>query len=230
MLAAERHRSRTGEGRLVTLALSDVAYAMAGNVGFLAELAVNDADRPRTGNYLYGAFGKDFPTKDGRRVMIVGLTHRQWANLKKATGLGDAFDAIAQKTGLDLDDEGNRFRARTEIAAAVAPWIAGRTLAEVGAIFEAAGVAWGPYRTFRQMVAEDPRVSEANPMFRMTEDPGIGRYLMPGSPLAFAGLERVPARPAPRLGQNTDEILAEVLRLPAGEIARLHDRKVVAGR
>ncbi|MGE5539599.1 MAG: CoA transferase [Gemmatimonas sp.] len=229
MLAAERHRSRTGEGRLVTLALSDVAYAMAGNVGFLAELAVNDADRPRTGNYLYGAFGKDFPTKDGRRVMIVGLTARQWANLKKATGLGAEFDAIGRTTGLDLEDEGNRFRARTEIAAVVAPWVAARPLAEVGAIFDKAGVAWGPYRTFREMVAEDPRVSEANPMFRMTDDPGIGRYLMPGSPLAFAGLDRLPPRPAPKLGANTDEVLAEVLNLPSAEIARLHDRKIVAG-
>lgn len=227
LLAAERHRTRTGEGRFVSLALSDVALAMAGNLGFLAELAVNDADRPRTGNYLYGAFGKDFATRDGRRVMVVGLTQRQWTGLKKATGLAAAFDAIAARTGLDLNDEGNRFRARTEIAAALAPWIAARTLAEVGAAFDAAGVAWGPYRTFRQMAAEDPRCSEANPLFRMTYDPGIGRYLMPGSPLAFAGLDREAPKPAPKLGQHTDEILADVLGLPSGEIGRLHDRGVV---
>jgi 2-methylfumaryl-CoA isomerase len=229
MLAAERHRSRTGEGRLVTLALSDVALAMTGNLGFLAELALNDADRPRAGNYLYGAFGKDFPTKDQRRVMIVGLTRRQWSGLKKATGLAPAFDAIAANTGLNLDDEGNRFRARTEIAAALAPWIAARTLAEVGALFDANGVAWGPYRTFRQMAAEDPRCSEANPMFRVTDNPGIGRYLAPASPLAFAEMTREPPAAAPVLGQHTDEILSEVLGLGSGEIAGLHDRKVVGG-
>jgi 2-methylfumaryl-CoA isomerase len=230
MLAAERHRARTGEGRLVTLALSDVALAMTGNLGFLAELAINDADRPRTGNYLYGAFGKDFETKDRRRVMIVGLTRRQWSGLKKATGLASAFEAIAAETGLDLGDEGNRFRARAEIAAALAPWIAARTLAEVGAAFDASGVAWGPYRTFRQMVDEDPRCSEANPMFGMTDNPGIGRYLAPGSPLAFAEMAREPPKPAPELGQHTDEILSEVLGLAAAEIGRLHDRKIVAGR
>ncbi|HTI85038.1 MAG TPA: CoA transferase [Alphaproteobacteria bacterium] len=229
MLAAERHRLRTGEGQLVTLALSDVAYAMAGNTGFLAELAVNDADRPRVGNYLYGAFGKDFETSDKRRVMIVGLTERQWANIKKATGLGPAFDSVGQATGLDLDDEGNRFRAREQLAAVIAPWIAARTMTEVGAIFDKAGVAWGPYRTFRQMVVEDPRVSEANPMFRMTDDPGIGRYLMPSSPLAFAGLGREPPRPAPKLGANTDEILSDILKLPSSAIAGLHDRNIVAG-
>jgi len=229
MLAAERHRARTGEGRLVTLALSDVALAMTGNLGFLAELAVNDADRPRTGNYLYGAFGKDFETKDKRRVMIVGLTQRQWSGLRKATGLGPAFDMIAAETGLDLDDEGNRFKARTEIAAALAPWIAARTLTEVGALFDANGVAWGPYRTFRQMAAEDPRCSEANPMFRTTDNPDIGRYLTPGSPLAFAGLDREAPGTAPRLGQHTDEILSDVLGLAAAEIGALRDRKVVAG-
>jgi 2-methylfumaryl-CoA isomerase len=63
----------------------------------------------------------------------------------------------------------------------------------------------------------------------MTDDPGIGRYLMPSSPLAFAGLGREPPRPAPKLGANTDEILAEILKLPSAEIARLHDRKIVAG-
>lgn len=229
ILAAERHRTRTGEGRFVSLALSDVALAVAANTGFIAELAVNDADRPRVGNYLYGAFGKDFETSDRRRVMVVGLTRRQWAGIKKATGLGPAFEAIAAKTGLDLDDEGNRFRAREEIAAVIAPWVAARTLAEVGAAFDANGVAWGPYRTFRQMVAEDPRCSEANPMFRTVDDPGIGRYLMPGSPLAFAGMEREMPRPAPRLGQHTDEILGTLLGLSDPEIGRLHDRKVVAG-
>ena len=229
ILAAERHRSRTGEGRFVSLALSDVALAFAANTGFIAELAVNNEDRPRIGNYLYGAFGKDFETKDNRRVMIVGLTERQWAGIKKATGLGNLINTIAANTGLDLEDEGNRYKARAEIAAAIAPWVKERTLAEVGGIFDIHGVAWGPYRTFRQMVDEDPRCSEANPMFKLTDDPGIGRYLMPGSPLAFAGLERAVPRPAPKLGQHTDEILGTLLGLSSAEIGRLHDRKLVSG-
>jgi 2-methylfumaryl-CoA isomerase len=66
-------------------------------------------------------------------------------------------------------------------------------------------------------------------MFAMTDNPGIGRYLTPGSPLAFAELSREPPKAAPALGQHTDEILSEVLGLASAEIARLHDRKVVAG-
>jgi 2-methylfumaryl-CoA isomerase len=66
-------------------------------------------------------------------------------------------------------------------------------------------------------------------MFKLTDDPGIGRYLMPASPLAFAGLDRTAPKPAPKLGQHTDEILGTILGLTSTAIGQLHDRKVVAG-
>ena len=53
------------------LALSDVAFAMVGHLGKIAEVQVNQHERPKTGNYLYGAFGRDFATKDGKRIMVV---------------------------------------------------------------------------------------------------------------------------------------------------------------
>jgi 2-methylfumaryl-CoA isomerase len=52
---------------------------------------------------------------------------------------------------------------------------------------------------------------------------------MPGSPLSFSGSERLPVTPAPALGEHTEEILADVLGLGAGEIGRLHDDGIVAG-
>jgi 2-methylfumaryl-CoA isomerase len=51
---------------------------------------------------------------------------------------------------------------------------------------------------------------------------------MPGSPLDFSEVERLPAQPAPALGQHTDEILHEILGLSEQEIGKLHDRKVIA--
>jgi 2-methylfumaryl-CoA isomerase len=65
-------------------------------------------------------------------------------------------------------------------------------------------------------------------MFEELEHPGIGRYLMPGSPLHFHNMERVPVRRAPLLGEHTDETLSEVLGLSDAEIGRLHDAGVVA--
>ncbi|NJP07567.1 MAG: 2-methylfumaryl-CoA isomerase [Chloroflexaceae bacterium] len=229
LLAAERHRRLSGQGQLVKLALKDVGLAMLGNMGMLAEVMVNDEDRPKQGNYLYGAFGRDFETLDGRRVMVVGLTDLQWRCLCKATNLGDDLNAMATRLGFDLKNEGDRFRLRREIAAILEPWFYARTLTEIRAIFEEHRVTWGPYRTVREAIATDPDCSTDNPMFGMLEQPGIGTYLTPATPIDFSGVPRVPAMPAPRLGEHTDEILLALLGLSETEVGRLHDDGIVAG-
>jgi 2-methylfumaryl-CoA isomerase len=229
LLAAERARTRTGAGQYVQVALSDTAFWMVGNLGKIAEVQINRHERVKDGNYLYGAFGRDFSTKDGHRVMIVALTTRQWRSLVKATELGYAFDAIARLMDVDLDEEGDRFAARELLGATLKPWVFARTLEELREIFDRHGVSWGPYQTFTQLVERDPRCSTVNPMFGEVEQPGIGTYLMPGSPLVFSGAERLPPARAPLLGEHTDEVLAGLLGLSDSEIGRLHDRGIVAG-
>lgn len=229
LLAAERHRTRTGEGQLVQLALSDVAFAMVGNLGKIAEVQVNRNERVKDGNYLYGAFGRDFLTRDGRRVMIVALTLKQWTSLVAATGLSPAFTALEDMMGLDLTIEGHRYDARELIGSIIKPWVLARSLDEVREELDRHDVCWGPYQTFTQLVEDDPRCSTANPMFEEVEQPGIGTYLMPGSPLWFAGRDRPSVRRAPLLGEHTDEVLADVLGLSEADIGRLHDDGVVAG-
>jgi 2-methylfumaryl-CoA isomerase len=229
LLAAERHRARSGEGQFVKIALSDVAFWMVGNLGKIAEVQVNHHERHKDGNYLYGAFGRDFATADGRRVMIVALTKRQWHSLVAVTGLGEAFDIIGKIMGVDLDDEGGRFAARELIGATLRPWVLTRTLPELQRLFDEGGVLWGPYQTFTQLVQEDPRCSTQNPMFAEVEQPGIGSFLMPGAPAVFTAAGRVPPRRAPLLGEHTDEVLAELLGMGDAEIGKLHDAGVVAG-
>jgi 2-methylfumaryl-CoA isomerase len=229
LLAAERHRRLTGRGQLVKLALKDIALAMVANLGILAEVTVNDIDRPRDGNYLYGAFGRDFGTLDGKRLMLVGLTKSQWARLVKVTGVGDQLDELAKRLGLDFSKEGDRYRGRREIARIFEPWFATRMLAEIRHVFNEAGITWAPYHTVREMAEHDPDCSPANAMFENIEQPGIGQYLMPGSPLDFGENGRLPPTRAPRLGEHTDEILLETLGLSESEVGRLHDTGVVAG-
>jgi 2-methylfumaryl-CoA isomerase len=229
ILAADRHRTRTGEGQLIKLALSDVAFAMVGNLGRIAEVQIGGQDAERDGNYLYGAFGHDFGTSDGRRVMVVALTGRQWTALIEVTETAEAFRSLESVTGHDLSSEDGRFGARDLIAAVLRPWFAARTLDAVRAAFEETGVSWGPYQTFRQLVEEDPRASDANPMFSTLEQPGIGSYLVPASPLELTAAGRLPARPAPELGEHTEDILAGVLGLGEAEIGRLFDAGTVAG-
>ncbi|MFC5356281.1 CoA transferase [Azospirillum himalayense] len=229
LLAAERHRRRTGRGQEVTVALADVMLATVGNLGYLADVRVNGAVRPPMGNDLYGAYGRDFATADGRRAMVVAISNRQWKALGKATGLTERLAMIGPLMDVDMNDEGGRFVARDAISAVLAPWFAARTLSEVESAFAGAGVLWGPYRDFGQLVAEDARCSTANPLFREVEQPEVGPLLVPGSPLGFPGLgERTDHRPSPVLGQDTDAVLADLLGLPSAEIGRLHDAGIVA--
>lgn len=223
LLAAERHRSRTGEGQEVVAALADVALGTVGHLGYIGDIEINGAARPALGNDLYGSFGRDFGTKDGRRIMVIALTPRQWRGLGRATGLAAAFAEACARLGADPDTETGRFAARDAIAALFGPWCAARSLAEIEAAFAGTGVLWGPFQDFATLVAADPRCSPENPMFARVVQPGIGAYLMPGLPLDFGAAPREPTRPAPRLGQDTDAVLAEVLGLSAARIGELRE-------
>ncbi len=229
LLAAERQRLRTGRGQSVELTLKDVAAAMLGNLGIIAEVAVNGVDRAKSGNALYGAYGQDFVCADGRRVMVIGLTDRQWRNLVAVTGTGEAIDALAARLGTDLREEGARWQARAEITAVLAPWFAARSVGDFAEAFDRGGVTWSEFRSFAQALAEDPDLSPDNPLFAEIEQPGIGRFPVPGSPLAFSDHPRQPPVPAPALGQHSEEILADVLGLPEREIGALFDDGIVAG-
>jgi 2-methylfumaryl-CoA isomerase len=209
ILAAERHRRLTGVGQLVELSLADVGMAVAGHLGLIAEATLEPHPRGRFGNNVYGTFGRDFATSDGRSVMVLALTPRQWRGLGEATGLSHDFADLERRLGLDLEQEADRWRARKEICDLIEPWIARRKLVDVRSSFDEHGVLWGPYQTFKQLLAEDPRASEANPMFETVDHPGIGRYLTTGSPIRFGAAAQVPPRAAPEPGRHTKEVLDE---------------------
>ena len=227
VLAAERNRSRTGEGQHVKLALQDVGLAVMGHLGFIAE-AQQGQPRQRHGNELFGAFGRDFRCADGVRVMVVGLTGKQWRSICNATDTGAQMDALGRRMGLDLAREGDRFQARREIGDVVGAWIAQRPFAEAAAAFKHHGVCWSRYQNVAELVRDDPECSIANPMFAAIEQPGVGLVLAPGVPLDFQGSGRLPPRAAPRLGEHTAEVLSELLGLDAAAFGRLHDRRIVA--
>lgn len=227
LLAAERERRESGKGREVRLALSDLAAASLGHLGQVAE-TVAGGDRPRSGNDLFGAFGRDFETRDGRRLMIVAITPRQWTGLVEVLGIGDAVAALEAGTETSFArDEGARFLHRAEVTSLVATAVAARETAELATAFDAAGVCWSTYRTLSGALSDEPRLFAHNPVFTPIAHPG-GTYLTPGAAARLPGEVARASGPAPRIGADTDEVLTDLLRLNSSEIARLHDAGLVA--
>lgn len=225
LLAAERHRLRTGQGQHVKLALEDLALATMAHLGFIAESQLGQ-QRQRYGNYLFGAFGRDVKCADGVRLMVVGLTGKQWQSLVEAIDMHEEVQRIEQTQGLNLRLEGDRFKAREAIALAVQTWVGARTLSQVTLVFEQHGVCWGRYQSVEQMIEH---TLPGNPMFSTVHQPGVGAISSPSLELDFSALAREPARPAPVLGQHTEQVLVEVLGLSHAEFGRLHDQGIVAG-
>jgi 2-methylfumaryl-CoA isomerase len=228
LLAADRHRRITGEGQLVKLALKDVAVATASNLGNISEVSINDVDRQKAGNYLYGAFGRDFVSRDGVRVMIVGLTPRQWRGLVNAMNIAEQIQALEETMGSSLAGEGERFKARHQLAQLIEPWFKTQDYKDICSLFDENAVCYGPYRSFREMVEDDDDCSLDNPMMGMIEQPGIGAYLASGSPIRFGQSDDLDAMPAPTLGQHTEEILKDELGLGDAQVGRLIDEGIVA--
>jgi 2-methylfumaryl-CoA isomerase len=226
LLAAERQRLRGQGGQLVDLTLKDAAAAMLGNLGIIGEVTINGHSREKHGNALYGAYGQDFVTKDGRRVMVIALTQRQWKNLQRVTKTETDMNYLAGRLGVDLNLEATRWTHRHEITKILAPWFAKHALKDFAQAFEQGGVTWSVFRSFAQALSEDPDISTENPIFSEVEQPGIGRYLSPGSPFSFSSHDREAPAPAPRLGEHTEEVLADVACLPQTEINALMDEGV----
>jgi 2-methylfumaryl-CoA isomerase len=229
LLAAERTRRATGKGTEIRLPLGDIAFATLGHLGQLAEVLISGADRPRIGNDLFGAFGRDFATRDGLRVMLVAITARQWSGLIEALGVGSEVAALEAELDLSFaGDEGLRYRHRERLWPIFESAIAARDVDELAICFDERGVTWSPYRSVAEAAASRDRFGLATAIEAIVHPSGYS-YPAPGAAARFAALPRLDVAPAPKLGRHTDEILSSVLGLPDDDIAQLHDRKLVGG-
>lgn len=227
--AAARHREVTGEGGFLTVALADVALAMAGNLGFLAEAQILDTPRGRIGNYLYGGFGRDFECADGRRVMVVALTNRHWHELVRITQTAAPVRALEDSLGADFSQETDRFEYREVLAGLFARWFDRRDSATVQRAMAETALLWAPYQSFHeaaaQLVAEGDAAARA--LVRPVDQPGIGLHLVPGCPLSVSG-RVIPPEPAPVLAADTFPVLSERLHLSTEDLDRLVEEGVIA--
>ncbi len=229
LLAAERHRQATGLGQEVRVPLSDIAIASLGHLGQIAEVH-GGMDRPKMGNTLFGAFGRDFKTADGKLLMVVAITPRQWTGLVKSLDLGAAMAGIEAALGVSfMKDEGLRFTHREVLIPLVEAAIARHSSGALGTAFDANGVCWGPYHTLKSALTDEPRLVSANPLFSPVTHPSGLTYPTPGAAATMVQMERSDALPAPLQGEHTDQVLSELLGMSSTQIGALHDSGRVAG-
>jgi len=229
LVSAERGRRLTGRGCEVRIPLSDIAATALANFGQLAEVLTTGQDRPRLGNDVFGAFGRDFEIKGGRRLMVVAITPRQWRAVLKTLDLEASIAVLESQLGVSFaGHEAVRYQHRDRLYPLFEAAFAARTEAELAPAFEAEGVCWSAYRTLSEAAA-DETLFAANPVFGRAAQPSGLDYPVPGPAATLVGPERGAPVGAPTLGANTDEVLAELLGMSSGEIGRLHDAGLVKG-
>jgi 2-methylfumaryl-CoA isomerase len=228
LLAAERWRRDGGQGQEVRVPLTDVGIATMGNLGMIAEVLSTGYNRQRYGNEVYGAFGRDFLTADGKRLMVMAMTPRQWRGLVRALDIADAVSLIEAERGVSFDrDEGVRFEHRDALTPLVESGVARYPAAELEPLLDSLGCCWGAYQTMREAAA-DPELVVENPIFsEIVEKSGLS-YPVPGAMATLPQQARQRPVRAPHLGEHTDQVLAEVLGLSTGAIGALHDQGLVA--
>ena len=227
LVSAELKRRQSGEGCEIRLPLSDVGIASVGHLGWIAEAQLI-GERERLGNELYGAFGRDFVSADGKRLMVVAITPKQWQGLVSMLGLETDISALEAELGVSFGrDEGLRFMHRGRLYPMFAAAFARKESHELIAGFEAAAVTWSPFQTLREAVQVDPHLSAANPMLAEVKHGGA-TYLTPGAAATIPQHARGVPATAPALGRDSEAVLADILGMSPGEIGRLHDSGLVA--
>jgi 2-methylfumaryl-CoA isomerase len=228
LVSALLARMRTGRGRELRVPLSDIGAATMANLGFTAETMLAGRQRSRMGNDIFGAFGRDFTTRDGQTLMLLAITPKQWSKALEVLGIAAEVTALEGELGVSFaTDEGLRFTHRARLYPLFERAFAGRTAANLAPAFDAGGVTWGAYQPL-EAALDDPRLYKGNPVFADIRHPSGLNYPAPGAMATIPQDLRGDPRPAPRLGQHTDEVLCEVLGMSGGEIAKLHDDGVVA--
>ncbi len=229
LLAALRHRDASGEGSEMRVPLGDVAIGTVANSGMMAEMLYRDSDRERLGNAIWGAFGRDFRSKDGVRFMVAALTAKQWAGLVEAFGVKTPISKLESEVGVRFaDGDDPRFKHRHSLFDIFQTVASSHDYAALEARMSAEGCTFEKYRTAHE-AANDPVLVADNPLFGPSPaNPSGFEYPATRSFANLPAQEPGDPAPAPYLGQHSEEVLAERLGLSSGAIGKLVDAGTVA--
>ena len=211
ILAALYQRERTGRGCRIETSMFDGMLNLLSYMG-THYLNTGEVPTPQGSAHEFTVPWQAFRTQDGY-IVIATRQENFWHRLC----------AVLGEPGLAADPRFASNPKRLEHRAALIPIIERilrtRSAAEWLARLRAAEVPAAPVNDLGGAFAEPP-VAERE-MIVEYDHPEVGRVRLPGNPIKISGMAGTPSRPAPRLGEHTDAVLTELLKLPPERIAAL---------
>jgi benzylsuccinate CoA-transferase BbsF subunit len=218
VLAALWHRQRTGEGQYIDQSQWESAIAVLPE-GIMAQV-MNGRQPERMGNRspIMAPYGIFRAAGEDEWVSIACGSDEEWAALCRAMERPD-LAADARFTTIAV-----RKQNEDALEAEITAWTSGRDRWQITRALQAAGVAAFPAMTSKDLV-EDAHL-RGRGIFVELEHPEVGVRTHVGVPWQMSGTSCAVERPAPLLGQHTDEVLRGVLNMSEAEIAGLRERGV----
>jgi crotonobetainyl-CoA:carnitine CoA-transferase CaiB-like acyl-CoA transferase len=217
ILAALRHRERTGQGQQVDIGMLDTSVAWLANQG-MNYLATGE-NPPRLGNQHPNiAPYQVFPTKDGHIVLSVG-------NDPTFERFCKSFGCEAMLADPRFATNAERVANRDAVTAALTPVMQSKTTAEWVAALEAQKIGCGPINRLSDVFA-DPHVQARGCVVELPHASGETVKVI-ANPVRLSGTPADYRVPPPQLGEHSEEVLSGLLGMTAAEIAALREKKVV---
>ncbi len=212
------NREKTGQGHRLDVAMLDTLYSAMENA--VVTYTVEDVVPGRVGNIDPAIAPFDsFDAKDGMFVMGVG-TDKMWQELCRAMG--------RPELGTDPRYATNDLRCKNylpDMKAALLEWTTTKTIAEIETILVDMGIPFGPVLNIAE-ITEHPQIKARN-MIQEVDDPALGKVRLCGIPIKVQGSSDNIEKPAPRLGEHTEEVLASFLGLDRAAIEELKQAKAI---
>jgi crotonobetainyl-CoA:carnitine CoA-transferase CaiB-like acyl-CoA transferase len=203
LLAAVLEQRQTGRGRVVEVSLLRTgAYVLGWDLSLQANLGKVAPAEARHVNQT--PMMNSYRTKDGRWFFFTGLeADRHIDKIYRALGREDLHDDPRFANARALR------KNRTEVIAVLDDIIGQEPLSVWAERFEREGVWWAPAQTPAE-VLEDPQLLANDGLLELTSEADGASQRSINGPVSFSDVRIRPHTPAPRLGEHTDAVLAEL--------------------